>query len=115
MLLRIEEQFVSNERMMALFEQSDVILMPYTRPEYSSGVLTLAAKANRPVLGPAGALLGRLIVNHKLGVVSSVSPVSLARALEGPICADQIGLADFYAGNQVQDFSSCILNSLEQE
>ena len=110
-----DEQFVSDERMMALFEQSDVVLMPYTRPEYSSGVLTLAAKAGKPVLGPDSGLLGRLITGGGLGAVSPVSPESLARALEMPICADRSGLAGFYAKNQIQYFSDCILGSLEQE
>jgi len=79
--LNIEDRFVSDQRMMALFEQSDMVLMPYTRPEYSSGILALAAKARTPVIGPDSGLLGRLIRQNGLGAVCSVQPEALAKSI----------------------------------
>jgi glycosyltransferase involved in cell wall biosynthesis len=79
--LNIESRFVSDQRMMALFEQSDVVLMPYTRPEYSSGILALAAQAHTPVIGPDSGLLGRLIRQNGLGKVCSVRPEVLAESI----------------------------------
>jgi len=80
-MLNIEDRFVSDQRMMALFEQSDVVLMPYTRPEYSSGILALAAKARTPVMGPDSGLLGRLIRQNGLGAVCSVRPGTVAESI----------------------------------
>ena len=77
----MEDRFVSDQRMMALFEQSDVVLMPYTRPEYSSGILALAAKARTPVIGPDTGLLGRLIRQNGLGAVCSVQPETVAESI----------------------------------
>ena len=79
--LNIEDRFVSDQRMMALFEQSDVVLMPYTRPEYSSGILALAAKARTPVIGPDSGLLGRLIRQNGLGIVCPVQPETVAESI----------------------------------
>ncbi len=79
--LNVEARFVSDQRMMALFEQSDVVLMPYTRPEYSSGILALAAKARTPVIGPDSGLLGRLIRQNGLGAVCSVQPETVAESI----------------------------------
>ena len=79
--LHREDRFVSDERMISLFEQSDVILMPYTRPEYSSGILALAAEARTPVIGPEGGLLGRLIRQNGLGTVCPVHPNGIAQSI----------------------------------
>jgi len=83
--LNIEDRFVSDPRMMALFEQSDAVLMPYTRPEYSSGILSLAAKAGTPVIGPDSGLLGRLIRENGLGAVCPVHPEALAQSIADAI------------------------------
>jgi len=113
--LYIENTFVSDERMMALFEQADVILMPYTRPEYSSGILALAAKAGTPVLGPADGLLGRLITENDLGVTARITPADLAEAIARPVCADETKQCAFSAQSRGSDFSKIILNAICDE
>ncbi|MCC7300580.1 MAG: glycosyltransferase family 4 protein [Verrucomicrobia bacterium] len=85
--LFVENHFVSDARMMALFEQSDVVLMPYKRPEYSSGVLALAAKANTPVIGTDGGLLSRLIRDNGLGLTCPVHPRELSAAITSAVAA----------------------------
>ncbi len=79
--LSMEDRFVPDERMMALCEQSDVLLMPYTRPEYSSGMFALAAKARTPVIGPDAGLLGRLIRRHDLGLPVEINSAALTVAI----------------------------------
>ena len=79
-VLHVEERFVETARMRALFEQADWILMPYNRPEYSSGILAHAAAAQTPVIGPAGGLVGRLVREYGLGM--GVPPDALASAIE---------------------------------
>ena len=113
--LRVETSFVSNERMMALFEQSDVILMPYTRPEYSSGILSIAAKAGTPVLGPTDGLLGRLIEENGLGATTQITPATLAEALALPICAEATKQRAFAEKANPVDFSKIILNAICDE
>ena len=78
--LHLEENFVSSVRMRALLEQADWILMPYTRPEYSSGILVHAAAAVTPVIGPEGGLVGRQIREHGLGL--DIALDTLPRVLE---------------------------------
>jgi len=113
--IRFENGFVSNERMMALFEQADVILMPYTRPEYSSGILSIAAKAGTPVLGPTDGLLGRLIRENGLGATTQITPAALAEALARPIYADPIAQRAFAEKANPVKFAKTILDSICNE
>lgn len=78
-------RFVPDEQMVALFQQSDAILMPYTRPEYSSGILALAARTRTPVIGPDAGLLGRLIRQNGLGAVSGIQSNELTAALAAAV------------------------------
>ena len=71
--LRVKEAFVSSERMRALFEQADWILMPYARPEYSSGILAHAASAKTPVMVSDDGLIARQVRAYALGETVSES------------------------------------------
>ncbi len=114
-MLCVEKNFVSDERMMAFFEQSDVVLMPYTRPEYSSGILALSAKAGKPVLGPPDGLLGRLITENCLGVVSKITPNALAAGIPQPMSADEIKQREFSEKSSPAGFSKTILDTICNE
>jgi len=111
----VEDIFVSDERMMALFEQSDGVLMPYTRPEYSSGILALAARVGKPVLGPESGLIGRLITENALGVTTPITPDALADALARPIFADTSKQRAFLLKSQIDDFATRILKTICNE
>ncbi len=113
--IHVEEGFVSDERMMAMFEQADLVLMPYIRPEYSSGILALAAKAGTPVLGPEDGLLGRLIQENRLGSVSKITAAALAVALEQPIEMDEEFRQRFVSNNTITGFTRPILNAICNE
>ena len=86
--LHVHGGFVSDGRMKAMFEQADWILMPYTRPEYSSGVLAHAAAARTPVLGSCDGLLGRQISEYALGLTVLVEPGALAGAIADAVGTD---------------------------
>ena len=86
--LYVHGGFVPGGRMKAMFEQADWILMPYTRPEYSSGVLAHAAAARTPVLGSCDGLLGRQISEYELGLTVLVEPGALAGAIADAVGTD---------------------------
>jgi len=117
--LNIEDRFVSDQRMMALFEQSNVVLMPYTRPEYSSGILALAAKARTPVIGPDSGLLGRLIRQNGLGAVCSVQPEtvveSIISATRHPPAVDESLRDAFVRKSRPELFARTILTAVCNE
>lgn len=113
--IHVEEGFISDERMMAMFEQADLVLMPYTRPEYSSGILALAAKAGTPVLGSRNGLQGRLIQKYSLGAVSEITPDALADALEGPTKMDEKKRKQFLMKNTITGFTQPILDAVCNE
>jgi glycosyltransferase involved in cell wall biosynthesis len=114
-----ENHFVSDSRMMALFDQSDVVLMPYTRPEYSSGILALAAGAGVPVIGPAAGLLGRLIRDNGLGITCPVQPEALSEAIASASASlpvtDSNRRAAFVRKSRPEEFSRIILNTICHE
>ncbi|MBC8207304.1 MAG: glycosyltransferase family 4 protein [Kiritimatiellales bacterium] len=109
--LIVENRFVPDNQMMAMFEQADLILMPYTRPEYSSGILALAARAGTPVLGPPSGLLGRLIRENGLGIAVELTP----EAFERPVMLDEELCRKFVARNTVENFSKPILDAVCNE
>ena len=109
--LVVENRFVPDGQMMAMFEQADLVLMPYTRPEYSSGILALAARAGTPVLGPPNGLLGRLIRENGLGVAAELTP----EAFERPVTMDEELCRKFVARNTVENFSKPILDAVCHE
>jgi glycosyltransferase involved in cell wall biosynthesis len=80
--LTVEASFLEESRVHAYFDACDWVLMPYTRPEYSSGVLGLAARAGKPVLGPENGLLGSLIQEYGLGRSCAITSGSLKNEIE---------------------------------
>lgn len=104
-------RFVSDGRMAAMFEQAGLILMPYVRPEYSSGILAVAARAGTPVLGPPGGLLGRLIRENGLGLAAELTPEVLAQ----PVTPDEARCREFTARNTIENFTNPILNAVCNE
>lgn len=83
--LVLEDRLVPEAEFRARFAEADWILMPYLRPEYSSGILARAAAAGTPVLGPSDGLLGRLIGEWKLGRTARIEAGALAQALDAAV------------------------------
>lgn len=61
------DEFCSNELLCDLCYSCDAVLMPYSRTSQSSGALGYAAWNEKPVIGPASGLLGKLIRKNRLG------------------------------------------------
>lgn len=63
----VMDEFCEYETLMDLCYTCNAIIIPYENTSYSSGVLGYAALFNKPVIGPADGLLGKLIKRNRLG------------------------------------------------
>jgi glycosyltransferase involved in cell wall biosynthesis len=114
--LEVVNRFLSEEEMFNRFLGSDVVLMPYLRPEYSSGVLGIAAQTLRPVIGPDRGLLGRLIRGHRLGVTCKMNAKAVKKALisatETGVPFDGCAAKTFADQSLPSEFARLILEAL---
>lgn len=114
--LDIREGHLSEEEMRECFQSADLVLLPYRRPEYSSGVLAIAAREKRPVLGPECGLLGRLIRTYRLGVTVPINARSLSAALSGIIRGnppfDERRAETFTFRNRPEAFARTLLDAV---
>lgn len=78
----LENNFVTEEQMASLFQQSDFVLMPYKNPEASSGILGHAMFAHKKIIGPSNGLIGSMIEKYKLGIgIDDITPHAIADAM----------------------------------
>lgn len=76
-------EFCSYEFLGGWCRACDVILVPYLMAFNSSGCIGYAAQFNKPVIGPAYGLLGKLIKKNSLGIcLEKISPETLTAAYE---------------------------------
>lgn len=74
-----DNSFLANERVVALFNQCDVVLIPYKNAEASSGVLGHTISSYKKVIGPSNGLIGKMIDEYALGVtIDNITPEKLA-------------------------------------
>lgn len=76
---RLIDRYVSVEEEKWCFAASDAVLLPYLNHFGTSGVLSRAASAAKPVIVADGQLLGRLTREHQLGLVFPSGNVSALR------------------------------------
>lgn len=75
-------EFVPEDEVQAYFHVSDVVLALYQRHVGMSGILLLAAAAQKPVLSANYGLMGELVQRYQLGLaVDSSSPTEIAKGL----------------------------------
>ena len=75
-------EFISEQDVQTYFSLADVILAPYQRHIGMSGILLLAAAAQKPVLSSNYGLMGELVQTYKLGLrVDSTIPSEIAKGL----------------------------------
>jgi glycosyltransferase involved in cell wall biosynthesis len=117
--LHIEDRWLRSEELDSLVQGADVILAPYQRFVGSSGVLLWAARAGKPLLTQDYGLLGRLVRDHRLGVVADVtSGFELAAAIirmaesEPARHIDPDSVSAFIAGRTPAAFAHQVLNAL---
>ena len=78
----VKEGFVTYEFLNSLCYTSDCILTIYNNVEMSSGTIGYAAFFRKPVIGPSAGLLGKLIIENKLGyTIENTSPSLIKETL----------------------------------
>ncbi|HCF26064.1 MAG TPA: glycosyl transferase family 1, partial [Cyanobacteria bacterium UBA11049] len=88
-------EFVSEQDVPAYFQLADVVLAPYQRHVGMSGILLLAAAANKPVLSSNYGLMGEIVQRYQLGiVVDSTVPKDIAQGLQHCLVASGEELGD---------------------
>ncbi len=107
-----EESFVNNEKMRSLFDQCDVVLMPYKNSEASSGILGHAANSDKPVIATGKGLLKDLVLQFNLGLlIDDVSPENIAKAITKALEEDiKLGnFKSFVENRSPKEFAKTIL------
>ncbi len=107
-------EFVSNQYMSTLFEQSDFILMPYKNAEASSGILGHAMRHRKRVLTTGKGLLKDLVNSFNMGLLlDNVTPIAISNALRNietvDIKIDELKV--FVKEHSDQQFASRLLES----
>ena len=76
-------EFVPEQDVQVYFQLADVVLAPYQRHVGMSGILLLAAAANKPVLSSNYGLMGEMVQRYQLGIaVDSTVPEEIAKGLQ---------------------------------
>lgn len=108
-------EFVPEQDVPAYFQLADVVLAPYQRHVGMSGILMLAAAAQKPVLSSNYGLMGEIVQRYRLGItVDSTVPSEIAKGLtrfllESPeaLC-DRTKMQLFAEQNSAERFASVI-------
>lgn len=94
-------EFVPEQDVQAYFHLADVVLAPYQRHVGMSGILLLAAAANKPVLSSNYGLMGEMVQRYQLGIaVDSTVPEEIAKGLQHYLVAPPKELGDRHASRQ---------------
>ena len=118
--LRIVDRYLTTVELAWLVQRSDALLAPYQRFVGSSGVLTWAAGARRPVIAQDYGLIGALVRDYRLGLaIDTTDPTEIAVAMA--VFADRERLkaaarsarwTDFCAGRSAGEFAAGVLGPL---
>jgi len=117
--LVIQDQFIPEQEIQRYFALADLVLALYQHHVGSSGILLRAAAAGKPVLASDYGLMGRLVAEHRLGIiVDSTQPDVIAANLnivfsgELAHCFDQQRALCFAQANSAQQFVETIRQQL---
>ncbi|HEY9852602.1 MAG TPA: glycosyltransferase family 4 protein [Leptolyngbyaceae cyanobacterium] len=112
-------EFIPEEDVQGYFQLTDVVLAPYQRHVGMSGILLLAAAAEKPVLSSDYGLMGEIVRSYELGItVDSTVPQEIGQALVRFLSGDSEKLCDrskmksFAEQNSAEEFSRIIFNYL---
>jgi len=113
----LHEGYVPDKKMDLYLRACDWILMPYRQHEGSSGLLSGAAAAGRPVISSDYGLLGYRVSSSRLGIVFPHMSVegladAVRRATSTPIEDFAGSLGQFSAGHTVADFAAALRSPL---
>jgi glycosyltransferase involved in cell wall biosynthesis len=99
---RAINRYVSNAEEKLLFAASDFVLLPYVHHFGTSGVLSRAAAAGKPVIVSDEQLLGRLVRDNKLGLLFPSGDV--------PALCEQIRRAKAAFAGQLSEWAAAARN-----
>jgi len=118
----VKDGFRSEMELGRLIDHADVILLPYLRWGFASGLLYWAARAHRPIITQDYGLLSHLTHEFGLGItVNTLDPRAVAAALvhvtrvirESPReLADPAGQDRFCEGHAAEDFARTLINGI---
>lgn len=88
-LVRMVDGFVPEADFIEYFAAADWILLPYRNFRHSSGILSNAIAANRPVIAPDHGMIADIVRNGQLGLLfSHGSPFALGMKIREAAVAD---------------------------
>lgn len=111
--------FVPESEVQSYFQLADVVLAPYQRHVGMSGILMLAAAAQKPVLSSDYGLMGEIVRRYSLGLaVDSTKPSEIAKGLtrlllESPEnLGDRAQMKSFAEQNSAEQFARVIFENI---
>lgn len=113
-------EFVPDQDVQAYFQLTNVVLAPYQQHVGMSGILLLAAAAQKPVLSSNYGLMGEVVERYGLGLtVDSTVPSEIAKGLtrflvQSPqeLC-DRHKMKSFAEQNSTEQFAKVIFQHLQ--
>jgi glycosyltransferase involved in cell wall biosynthesis len=111
-------QFVPETEVAKYFQLADAVLATYQRHVGMSGILLLAAAAQKPVLADNYGLMGEITRQHQLGLtVDATKPEAIAEGLtqmltQSEKLGDRDKMKQFAAQNSPQSFAQTILQHI---
>lgn len=92
-----ENEFISNSKMKSLFNQCDIVMLPYKQVETSSGILGHAMAVGKQVIGTNQGLLGEIIKENKMGIlINKSTPELIALGMKEAITNNQLRYENKY-------------------
>lgn len=112
-------EFIPEAEVQIYFQLADVVLAPYQRHVGMSGILLLAAAAQKPVLSSDYGLMGEVVRRYNLGLtVDSTIPTEITQGLtkfllESPAdLGDRTKMKSFAEQNSTEQFARVIFEHL---
>lgn len=112
-------QFVPEADVAKYFQLADLVLAPYQKHIGMSGILLLAAAAQKPVLSSNYGLMGELVHQYQLGLaVDSTDPEAIAKGITECLSqspeelGDRQKMLDFATQNSASNFAKTIIEQL---
>ena len=112
-------EYIPDSEIPQYFQVADLILAPYQRHVGMSGILLLAAAAEKPLLSSDYGLMGELVHRYELGLtVDSTQPSEIAQALtqfmlsSSPNFGNPEKMKQFVRDNSAQKFAEIIFNEI---
>ena len=111
-------EYISEDTVQAYFQLADVVLAPYQRHIGMSGILLLAAAAQKPVLSSNYGLMGEMVKRYQLGLgVDSTVPSEIARGLtrfltDATSLGDRASMKQFAEQNTAEEYAKVIFQHM---